>query len=47
MLGKSLFGNLAPICSVIWRENHNGTIKVFATFICKICCKNFDCDLEE
>ena len=25
MLGKSLFGNLAPICSVIWRENHNGT----------------------
>ena len=38
MLGKSLFGNLAPIRSVIWRENHNGKFlqHLFAKFVAKI-----------
>ena len=44
MLGKPVFGNFAPIRSVIWHENHNCQKSVFATFICKIGCKNFDCD---
>mgnify|MGYP007053732250 CR=1 FL=1 len=37
MLGKSLFGNLAPIRSVIWRENHNGKFlqHLFAKFVAK------------